>query len=196
MTQAKEIVLSYSVYFQEGWNFNLGGKLPGLFGGVNESIAVTCSGGEHDPGCFSARLMFRPNGTAELYLYIPEGLNDNDNKCGEQADELCTTTYGESVGRGTWDWKPGQWQIITERILLNTPGQADGEAEIYLDGQSVLKVGTITWRSSAEALIRGIQMQIFFGGHTPEWESPQDQDAYFADFSVGILQQNAVAAAA
>jgi len=188
LTQGKELLFSYSVMFEDDFDFNLGGKLPGMFGGSSDDVAMTCSGGDHDPDCFSARLMFRPGGAGELYLYLPPDLNSNNNKCGLQANEACTTTYGESAGRGSWTFTPGTWQTISERILLNTPGQDDGEAEIYVDGQSVLKVPNITWRSTAGTVVRGAQMQVFFGGHTAEWASPKDQNIWFADFTGAILQ--------
>ncbi|KAG8907392.1 hypothetical protein FRB99_004417 [Tulasnella sp. 403] len=188
LTKGKEITFSYSIFFSEGFDFNLGGKLPGLYGGSNDQIAKTCSGGRHSPHCFSARLMFRPKGAGELYLYIPEGLGDNGNKCGKKANSKCESTYGESVGRGTWTWATGRWQTVSERILLNDIGEANGEAEIYIDGESVLKVTGISWRSEESSVVRGIQMQIFFGGHTKDWASPKNQKVYFSDFSAAITK--------
>ncbi|KAG9019566.1 hypothetical protein FRB90_000474 [Tulasnella sp. 427] len=188
LTKAKEAMFSYSIKFDAGYDFNLGGKLPGFYGGTDDNVAATCSGGRHNPKCWSARLMFRPKGAGELYLYIPVGVNDNDNKCGRKASSKCPDTgFGYSAGRGTWDWEAGKWQTVAQRLKLNTPGKADGESEIFINGKSVLKVGGITWRTNAAAVIRGVQMQIFHGGHTEEWASPKDQDVHFADFSVSIL---------
>lgn len=132
--------------------------------------------------------MFRPKGAGELYLYIPPGVNNNDNFCGKAANTKCETSYGESVGRGTWTWTPGKWMTVSERILLNDSGKANGEAQIYINGKSVLNVKGITWRTTSKAVMQGIQMQIFFGGHEDEWRSPKDQNVYFSDFSVGITQ--------
>ncbi|KIO32503.1 polysaccharide lyase family 14 protein [Tulasnella calospora MUT 4182] len=188
LSKANEMTFGYSIFFEEGYNFNLGGKLPGLYGGINDDVAATCSGGRHNPGCWSARLMFRQKGEAELYLYIPPGVNQNDNKCGKKANSKCPSTgYGNSVGRGTWNWTPGKWMTVVQRLKLNTPGKADGEAEVFINGKSVLNVKGITWRTNKAAVARGVQMQIFHGGHTKQWASPKDQDVHFADFSVSIL---------
>lgn len=188
LTKANEMTFGYSIFFEAGYDFNLGGKLPGIYGGINDDIAATCSGGRHNPGCWSARLMFRPKGEAELYLYIPPGVNQNDNKCGKKASSKCPDTgYGNSVGRGTWNWTPGKWMTVVQRLKLNTPGKADGESEVFINGKSVLNVGGITWRTKEAAVARGVQMQIFHGGHTKEWASPKDQDVHFADFSVSIV---------
>lgn len=212
LSKATEMTFGYSIFFEAGYDFNLGGKLPGFCtsrsypfrvlhtvsdiarsvsfsdGGINDDVAATCSGGRHNPGCWSARLMFRPKGEAELYLYIPPGVNQNDNKCGKKASSKCPDTgYGNSVGRGTWNWTPGKWMTVVQRIKLNTPGKADGESEVFINGKSVLNVGGITWRTKEAAVARGVQMQIFHGGHTKEWASPKDQDVHFADFSVSII---------
>ena len=53
------VVLLYKAYFQDGFEFNKGGKMPGFYGGVNDAIATTCSGGNHGENkCWSARMMF------------------------------------------------------------------------------------------------------------------------------------------
>lgn len=48
------------VAFDKDFDFVNGGKLPGVYGGHGE-----CSGGLRNTGCFSARLMWRRNGTGE-----------------------------------------------------------------------------------------------------------------------------------
>lgn len=60
---ARNVTLSYSVFFPAGFEFALGGKLPGLYGGHER-----CSGGDDAQACFSTRLMWRKGGLGELYL--------------------------------------------------------------------------------------------------------------------------------
>lgn len=60
---ARNVTLEYSVFFPTDFNWVKGGKLPGLFGGH-----TGCSGGVSARDCFSTRLMWRPQGTGELYL--------------------------------------------------------------------------------------------------------------------------------
>ncbi|KAG8890035.1 hypothetical protein FRC00_014362 [Tulasnella sp. 408] len=86
--------------------------------------------------------MLRQKSEAELYLYISQGVNQNDNKCDKKAKSKCPSTgYANSVGRGTWNWTPGKWMTIVQRLKPNTPGAVDGEAELFIDGKSVLNVG-------------------------------------------------------
>jgi len=61
--ELKLVSLTYSVFFPVDFDFVLGGKLPGLYGG-----RAGCSGGDEALDCFSTRLMWRKNGLGELYL--------------------------------------------------------------------------------------------------------------------------------
>ena len=63
ITRARSVTLEYDVYFPADFEFVLGGKLPGLFGGKE-----SCSGGDAALDCFSTRLMWRKEGAGELYL--------------------------------------------------------------------------------------------------------------------------------
>lgn len=63
-SQFNSMLLSYEVAFDSGFNFVLGGKLPGFRGGPDPD---GCSGGNASTGanCFSSRLMWRKNGQGE-----------------------------------------------------------------------------------------------------------------------------------
>jgi hypothetical protein len=72
LTRAKEITFGYSVMFENGFQFNKGGKLPGVYGGVSEEEAVGCSGGRQEgrDGCFSSRLMWRECPPASILSFL------------------------------------------------------------------------------------------------------------------------------
>jgi hypothetical protein len=52
LSKGTEITFSYSAYFENGFDFNKGGKMPGLYGGTTDNVAITCSGGRHNPACW------------------------------------------------------------------------------------------------------------------------------------------------
>ena len=112
--QANSVILSYSVFFQSGFQWNKGGKLPGAFGGTG-SNAFGCSGGRQDgrDSCFGARLMWRADGVGELYTYLP--LTDA-NKAAQMAvsGTVANNDYGYSVGRGAFTWNAGEWVSVAE----------------------------------------------------------------------------------
>lgn len=70
-SQFETMIASYEVAFDPSFDPVLGGKLPGLRGGVN---ATGCSGGKEPTGddCFSARVMWRKAfaGEREIFCFI------------------------------------------------------------------------------------------------------------------------------
>lgn len=193
LTTAKEATFGYSVFFPKGFAFNLGGKLPGLYGGNSAGEAVDCSGGSRSAACFSVRLMWRENGKGEFYTYLPPFTESrfaaNKNVCNVPPLSDCNPTYGASIGRGAFTFATGAWTTISERVRLNDAGQANGELELFVNGRSVIKVGGLILRDSAAGRIRGMQMQTFFGGSHIEFATPKEQDVYFSDFSVAITKK-------
>lgn len=191
LTTAKEATFGYSIYFPEGFEWVKGGKLPGFYGGDDDKVSLSCSGGRRDTRCFSARLMWRPEGAGELYTYLPPydvpGFEANKKQCSVPNSD-CNPTYGTSLNRGSFHFKAGAWTTVSERVKLNTPGKADGELELFVEGKSVVKVDGLIIRDGEKGRIRGIQMQSFFGGHDSDWATPKDQDIYFADLSVAITE--------
>ncbi|MGH7749202.1 MAG: polysaccharide lyase, partial [Candidatus Dormibacteria bacterium] len=75
-----DATLSYDIRFPVGFQFVQGGKLPGVYGGVEPF-----SGGGHNASGWSMRLMWRPNGAAEVYGYVST-----------------SSGYGDSWGRGNF----------------------------------------------------------------------------------------------
>lgn len=56
------------------------------------------------------------------------------------------------------------WNQISQRVLLNDAGMANGELELFFNGESVINVGGLMLRGDDAGKIRGIIMQTFFGG--------------------------------
>ena len=133
-------------------------------GGNSDSEAVSCSGGRRDDGCWSARLMWRTNGAGELYTYLPPDFTENQAVCDIPPFSTCNDVYGASVGRGSFTWKTGARTTVSQRVKLNDVGKANGELQLFVDGKSVVNVGGLVLRNSADGRIRGMQFQTFFGG--------------------------------
>ncbi|KAK6177420.1 hypothetical protein SNE40_015524 [Patella caerulea] len=170
------MTLSYQVYFSPGFDFVMGGKLPGLFGGDE----ADCSGGRHSTTCFSARLMWREKGDGEIYVYMP------DQAAGfcERKDVICFPAKGNSLGRGSFRFKTGVWTRITEHLQLNTVGKSDGIAKLFVDGNLVYSGQNLIWRVSDNVRINGLFFSTFFGGGSPPWASRMDCYSYFKDFII------------
>ncbi|WP_045876786.1 polysaccharide lyase [Pseudofrankia sp. DC12] len=155
--------LSYRIRFPLGFQFNKGGKLPGLFGGDH------VAGGNIPDGSngLSTRYMWRAGGAGEVYAYLPS-----------------SQVHGTNIGTGSWSFPPGQWVTMQQRVRLNTPGKADGSITVWMDGRQALRVDNLLFRDSASLQIDGLFFSTFFGGADTTWASPTDQYADFADFQV------------
>ncbi|KAI6117839.1 hypothetical protein EDD16DRAFT_1586271 [Pisolithus croceorrhizus] len=175
---------------QKDWEWVNGGKLPGAYGGVGE-LAYSCSGGrQHDRcKCFSFRLMWRQNGMGELYAYAPMNATNEKILLAVPPSSNPNGRYGTSVGVGAWTFEPGVWTTVAERIKLNSVGEADGEVQVWINGECVIHAKGLILRVDKESHIKGIHFETFFGGHTPDWASPKDQHAWFADVSGVIVHR-------
>ncbi|KAJ7494408.1 hypothetical protein B0H11DRAFT_2171961 [Mycena galericulata] len=128
IASAETVTMGYSVFFPHDFDWVKGGKLPGLYGG-----RTGCSGGDSALDCFSTRLMWRPNCEGEMYLYAPKD-KQTAALCADP-HSVCDSTYGFSIGRGTFCFQPGGWTTVLQIVRLNTPGKQDGGFWLYVDGQ-------------------------------------------------------------
>jgi hypothetical protein len=157
---ARDATLSYDVRFPVGFQFVKGGKLPGMYGGVQPF-----SGGKHNPKGWSMRLMWRADGAAEVYGYISN-----------------TTGYGDSWGRGNFSFQAdGQWHHLTEHIHLNTPGQSDGYVTLAYDGTTHINQTGLAI-TTTDTPIDGLFFSTFYGGHDASWAPSADMHLDFANF--------------
>lgn len=160
---ADDLHLRYCLRFADGFDFARGGKLPGLYGG-------TVTGGQRIPdgaNGFSTRFMWRAEGRGEVYAYLPG-----------------SEEHGTSLGRGAWTFATGRWQCVEQRVHLNTPGTADGEVHVWLDGQPVLSQTGLEFRTTDALAIDGVWFSTFFGGGDASWSTPRDQEVWFRDLRV------------
>ncbi|THU85376.1 hypothetical protein K435DRAFT_557426, partial [Dendrothele bispora CBS 962.96] len=60
----------------------------------------------------------------------------------------CNPTYGTSVGRGAFTFEKGKWTTVSQRVKLNDAGEGNGEMELFIGGDSVIKVTGLEIRDS------------------------------------------------
>jgi len=163
----EELYLSYDIMFEQGFDFALGGKLPGLFGGK------FIGGGKKPTGYdgWSGRMMFHPNGKMIQYVYHA-GM---------------PSAYGHKFPWGIKNRKyfmPGKWHTVKMRYVMNTPGIANGIIQAWFDGELVLDSRKFLFRHTESISITGLIVTTYFGGHKQKWASPKDQHIFFDKFMV------------
>jgi hypothetical protein len=180
---ADACVLSYTVYFPADFNFKKGGKLPGLCFGTSDNACST--GGDWSTQSGSFRTIFREDGTCAASVYL--ALGGKDNAFDAQSSEY--RRQGEESGGGHLLWrktgglrfKRGQWNTVVMRLILNTPGAANGLLELSLNGQT-RSVSGVTLRRAADVKIRTVTVHSFFGGSGSEWAAPAGASLKLSNF--------------
>lgn len=160
----------YKVKFGEGFDWRLGGKLPGFGGGDKPG------GGKHSLDGFSSRVMWRDKGTMHQYSYYPE---DNTN-----------------YGRGFW-WHnlcskkmeqlrfiPDKWHTIKMKINMNKDWREPGYIICWLDGKLAL-FQDVKWKLKDKQYgIESFMFTVFFGGNDKSFAPRRDCKIYFDDFII------------
>ena len=174
---AEEMWLAYDILFEEGFEFVLGGKLPGLCGGK-------CYTGGNRPSTgdgWSARIMWRQDGQVVQYLYFVE-----------QA-----SIYGDDAKWNLGETKPikqfipGKWHRLVTRIKLNsvpTEGHGDknGIVQSWFDGELALDLDTLRLRDFANEKIDIFYLSTFHGGSNLSWSPTKDVFARYDNFIVSL----------
>ncbi|RDX47445.1 hypothetical protein OH76DRAFT_1406038 [Lentinus brumalis] len=182
LTTAKEVTMAYSVFFEEGFDFKVGGMLPGLYGGDSFELALnSCSDTLQNKidSCFEIGPNWLAAGAGEVYAHLPfSGKTANDQAIchgnipggRECPGNDYPQAYG--IGFGAFQFTPGIRTTLAQRILLNDAGQANGEIELYVNGTSIWRAEQLVIRARDEGRIWGLQMRTYFGrgaGNSTRW---------------------------
>jgi hypothetical protein len=157
---AETMWLSYQIFFEEGFDFVKGGKLPGLCGGECYTGGNVPSTGDG----WSARIMWRTGGRVVQYLYFVDQ----------------TGTYGDDA---KWDlgrsitqkvFVPGIWHTVVTKIELNSvpvegKGSKNGKMRSWFDGDLALDLDTLRLRDYAAQKIDKFYFSTFHGGSDSTW---------------------------
>lgn len=167
--ESEEMYSGYFIKFPENFDSVLGGKLPGLCGGEcpTGGNAVTGTNG------FSARYMFRTDNKLVIYCY--------------HMDQ--PSVYGEDFNLendegGDFEFIPGEWYFLKQRIKMNTVGEYNGEIEVWVnDIQRLLKTD-LRFRSTTDVKVDKFYFSTFYGGSGSEWAPNKDEHILFNAFVV------------
>lgn len=164
---ANDHYLDYQVRFESGWDWVKGGKLPGLVGGSHTSGCKAIT-----PDGWSARFMWRGGGRGEVYLYH----QNRKNGCG---DDYQFPSPG--------NFSMGEWNRITEHVIINSPGKNDGQIEAWFNGKKQVTMTGLQLRgkvSETTALVDAVSLQTFYGGSSSSWAPPRDTHSTFSNLYV------------
>lgn len=136
------------VTFAPDFDFNLGGKLPGL-AGVAPGVLISRPAGGNPAGPlgWSCRIMWRRVGELEAYVYHPG-----------QADK-----YGDRYPLGIRAVAGGPFDLDVS-VTMNAVGAADGGLHVSHNGTEALALDDFTWRERGDVAADALYGHVFRGG--------------------------------
>ncbi|MDD2797801.1 MAG: T9SS type A sorting domain-containing protein [Bacteroidales bacterium] len=163
MTPAKHYFLDYFVKFDKGFEFNLGGKLPGLTsGGGDYTGGVVPTNGQG----WSARYMWSTNNSILYLYYIDQSSSFGDNIPTNQVFEK------------------DRWYRMTQEIIVNDENMNNAVIRVWMNGRLVIEKTNFRLRIAPNGLIDSFYFSTFFGGNDASWAPSVDCKTYFDDIVV------------
>ncbi len=166
--QVESATLSYKVFFQDGFDFVKGGKLPGLAGGTGNTGGLVPNGYDG----WSVRFMFKERGSICAYLYsaVMEG---------QFGDKKFLKHDGELVYL-----KTGSWNTITLTLIMNNPDKENGIVLSKVNSYDTLTLNSVCFRKTPDLKIDHLLFSCFMGGDDSSYSPKQDQFLLFKNFQV------------
>ena len=166
---------AYDIFFEDGFEFQLGGKLPGLCGGkcyTGNAMPETGDG-------WSARIMWRKDGNAVQLIYFM----GQSSEYGDDFKWDLNGTIPQKV------FTTGTWHRIANKVTMNTvttPGNGDknGRVQAWLDGELALDVDTLRLRDYDTVKVDKFYLSTFHGGSTASWAPTHDCFIRFDNFTI------------
>ena len=182
-SNARSIVYSVDVLYQNGFDFGLGGKM-----GIGIQMGTgNASGGLHSTTASTCRVIFRPGGAATVYVYVPYGskqVDPNLISISSGAQTYGSEFFIKEFPPGTLT--PGKYQRISLGVKMNNPGKVDGGMFLKIGDKCAEKRG-IMWlndMNNKEGITR-ILIGTFFGGEN--WYSPKTQWCSMKNFTISSI---------
>jgi hypothetical protein len=186
---------AYDVYFPEDFQFIGDGKFGGLAGTTGGLEPLdTSSGGTYDERSFSVRGMWKEDRGVVMYLYARQAAGrdfDHPEHFGFGIPERFVGPDGRTEDVLT----PGRWHRVEHRVTLNTPGQADGRYELWIDGHRGVLVDDVEYRTAAHPDLGIDQLMTtwFFGGGPAEYPTRLNE-AFTARWELAVPGEHLAAA--
>jgi Polysaccharide lyase 14 len=133
---AKAACLRYSVWLPDDFAFNTGGLLPGLLGSQPAAAA------DDDQ---AARFGARPQWRREATGYFAVATAENN--------------YHD-ISRHSFPIPVGRWIRIEQELVLNTPGEANGMARVWIDGELQAESAGLPWRTDETGKLIGVLVNV------------------------------------
>lgn len=133
---ARSACLAYSVWLPDGFAYSEVGMLPGLYGGRKLRLSEQPEKGAG----FTTRVLWHEQGASEMLVQFPGGPDG----------------VGVVVQANNAVLRMGRWTRLEQEVVLNDPGQSNGQLRMWLDGHLVAESTDIAFRTDAATGFGGV----------------------------------------
>lgn len=180
---ADRVRIRYQVFFGEDFDWNKGGKV-GFGIGIGDGDE-TASGGDWMDNAGSIRCMWREDGQAIGYVYLPLEKRTRDAVIRSQSFQFEKAAEG-SLGKDTGvnmfhkalvglKFRRNKWNTVEWEVALNDLDKRNGILRLTINDETRMLDNVVYRRTNAAIKFNGILFESFFGGSTLDWacKSPQ-----------------------
>ncbi len=165
---------SFEITFSESFDWQRGGKIPGLGGKPADAYNPTGGNPVGPDDGFSARHSFREDGTIKGYIYH----QDNPDQYGEYCD---FSVMGHDIPLPT-----GRTLFIEQSVQMNTPGEADGVLQTWINGVEVFHQQGMTLSESGQYGVNQLFFDLWHGGSDLSYAPDQDSIAIIDNIQASV----------
>jgi hypothetical protein len=172
----EEVYYTYQVNFQQGFDWGRAVKFPGL-----QMHPTMGAGGGLNPGNGGSSIRFQSDHLGRLKWYVYH--------------HRMSTIWGEDLGWPGFQLNTGRWHTITLRVVLNTPGQANGILQVFVDDILVNTITTMVFRTTTSTqMINRQSVSTFMGGNDSSFAPSRNQYMWMDNFFVWKYSDSFLAA--
>ena len=168
--EPEEAYFRYYLRFADDWTPRRGGKLPGF-------------GGTYGRAGWGGRPVDGTDGWSARGLF--EGQKDGRTPIGF----YCYHMDMKGVYGSNWVWdrdglgflENNRWYCIEQDVKLNTPGQADGVLQGWVDGRLAFEKTDVRFRAVDTLKIEAVWINVYLGG---TWTAERDHHLYLDEIVI------------
>jgi len=196
----QEVTLVYSVKFENGFEWVIGGKLPGLAGGLARAGGQNIGNYNMKNG-FTARFMWHMLETASgskvpsmlSYIYHPGRAGTNGQfvygSGPYMSTEKPTLSFIDHSNDALFQFKTNKWYKIRQTIKANRPYKSDGTMKVWINDKLASSFGNMKFIADGmheKYSVDRFLFSTFYGGGGPEYAPKIDTHALFKGIKVYV----------
>lgn len=196
----QEVTLMYYVKFENGFDWAIGGKLPGLAGGIAPAGSAIIGSKRLNSG-FTARFMWHklktPSGIQVPgligYIYHPGRYGDNGKKVYGTGSYMSTIqptkSFNDRSRINLFQFKTNKWYKIRQTIKANTPHKSNGTMKVWINDKLATDYTGMKYIGDGmhgKYSVDRFLFSTFYGGGEPKYAPLRNTYTNFKNISVYV----------